>query len=75
MESSKLQNNQLLGSIPPGRLTAWKIFLVCFLIAAVLIAVCSKSSPVYSINDWGDANAYVTVARMMLNGRTLYQDI
>ena len=70
-----MQNNQLLGEHSARPLNSLKIFLVCFLIAAVLIAVCSKSSPVYPINDWGDANAYVTVARMMMNGRTLYQDI
>ncbi len=54
---------------------SYKMLLICFLIAAAFIAVCSKSSFIYPINDWGDANAYVTVAQMMRNGRVLYADI
>ena len=52
-----------------------RMLLACFIIAGAFIAVCSKSSFIYPINDWGDANAYVTVARMMMNGRTLYAEI
>lgn len=52
-----------------------RMLLASFLIAAAFVAVCSKSSFLYPINDWGDANTYMTVARMMLKGRVLYADI
>lgn len=52
-----------------------RMLLACFLFAAALMAVCSKSSFIYPINDWGDANAYVTVARMMMKGKVLYREI
>ncbi|NLZ69852.1 MAG: hypothetical protein GX907_00745 [Clostridiaceae bacterium] len=52
-----------------------KIILTCFFIAVAFVAVGSKSSFIYPINDWGDANAYITVARMMLKGKVLYADI
>jgi hypothetical protein len=62
-------------SIPTKQPFPYKILLACFVIAAAFIAVCSKSSFIYPINDWGDANAYITVARMMMNGRVLYADV
>lgn len=61
--------------MPASQPFPYKILLACFVIAAAFIAVCSKSSFIYPINDWGDANAYITVARMMMNGRVLYADI
>lgn len=51
------------------------IWLVCFGIAFIFLAICSKSSFLYPMNDWVDANCYITVAKSMLHGKVLYSDI
>ncbi len=43
--------------------------------AAAMITICSKSSPLYLLNDWVDANCYFTVGKSMLHGKVLYRDI
>ena len=40
-------------------------------LSAVLLALCSKSSPLYAFNDWMDANIFFTMGRSMLGGRVL----
>lgn len=45
------------------------------LVAFVILLVCTKSSPLYPINDWVDANCFLTVGRAMANGKVLYRDI
>lgn len=42
---------------------------VCFL------AVCSKSSFLYPMNDWVDVNCFFTVGRGLAHGKTLYVDL
>lgn len=49
------------------------IFLLVISIAA--ITVCSKSSPLYPMNNWDDANCFFTVGKSVMNGRVLYRDI
>lgn len=51
------------------------IWSVCFGIAFIFLAICSKSSFLYPMNDWVDANCYITVAKSMLQGKVLYADI
>jgi hypothetical protein len=51
------------------------IWLYCFFTAAVCLAICSKSSFLYPINDWSDANAYFTCGKGMLAGRVIYRDL
>ena len=41
----------------------------------MLLALCSKSSPLYAFNDWMDANIFFTMGRSMLGGRVLYRDV
>ncbi|HNW87769.1 MAG TPA: hypothetical protein PKJ47_12620 [Candidatus Limiplasma sp.] len=53
----------------------WLLFLYCLLVAAVCLLLCSKSSPLYPINDWTDANAYLSCGKGMLNGRVMYRDL
>lgn len=55
-----------------GRLFA---ALWCLLCAAAALAVCSRSSPLYPTNDWGDANIYFTIGRGMLEGLVPYRDL
>ena len=51
------------------------VFLYCLLTAAVCLLICSKSSPLYPINDWTDANAYFSCGKGMLAGRVMYRDL
>lgn len=53
----------------------WLVFLYCLLAAAVCLAICSKSSFLYPINDWTDANAYFSCGKGMLGGRVMYRDL
>ena len=51
------------------------LFLYCLLTAAACLLICSKSSPLYPINDWTDANAYLSCGKGMLAGRVMYRDL
>ena len=46
-----------------------------FAAALVILGICSKSSPLYPFNDWGDANCFVTVGKSMLHGLVPYRDL
>lgn len=46
-----------------------------FLIAFIAITICSKSSPLYPLNDWVDSNIYMSLGKGMLSGKTLYHDL
>lgn len=48
---------------------------VSFITALVVVGICSKSSPIYPFNDWGDANCFVTVGKSMLHGLVPYRDL
>lgn len=47
----------------------------CLGAAALVLALCSKSSPLYALNDWMDANIFFTMGKSMLSGRVLYRDV
>lgn len=47
--------------------------LIFIAIGAMLL--CTKSSPLYPFNDWGDANIYFTMGKGMLNGQVPYRDL
>lgn len=49
--------------------------LFCFLTAAVLLMICSKSSPLYPFNDWPDVNMFITMGKGMLHGRVPFVDL
>lgn len=51
------------------------VFGFCLLTAFACLLVCSKSSPLYPINDWTDANAFLTSGKGMLAGRVMYRDL
>lgn len=52
-----------------------KSALICLALSAVLVLLCSMSSPLYPINIWDDANCLLTVGRVMKEGGVLYRDI
>ena len=53
----------------------YKVLLYCFIITIVILFFTSKSSPFYPINDWVDANAFMTVGKSMMRGIVPYKDI
>ena len=48
---------------------------LCFLFAAVFLLLCSKSSPLFPLNDWVDANIYFTIGKGMMHGSVPYLDL
>ena len=49
------------------------IFLLVF--SVLTITICSKSSPLYPLNNWDDANCFFTVGKSILDGKVIYKDI
>lgn len=47
----------------------------CVVIAAAVLLLCSKSSPLFVLNDWMDANIFFTMGKSMFNGKVLYRDV
>ena len=47
----------------------------CLVAAALLLALCSQSAPLYPMNTWDDANCLLTVGRVMKDGGVIYRDI
>lgn len=52
-----------------------RVFCFCLALAAATLFFCSKSSPAYPINDWSDANVYLSAGKGMLEGRVMYRDL
>lgn len=44
-------------------------------VAAAFLAICSKNSFLYPMNDWVDVQCFRTVGNAMLHGQVLYRDI
>ena len=47
----------------------------CLGAAALVLALCSKTSSLYAFNDWMDANIFFTMGKSMLSGKVLYRDV
>ncbi len=62
----------MLSSNRKGRiaLLAWS-----FLCAFVVLLICSKSSPLYPMNDWVDVQCFFTVGRGIVQGKMPYLDL
>ncbi len=61
-------------SVKKTKLSSFEL-LVCLFTAVGVIAVCSKSSPLYPFNDWVDSNCFFTVGKSMLSGVVPYKDL
>ena len=53
---------------------------ICMLLMAMIfsffsITICSKSSILYPMNDWVDANCFFTMGKALKNGKILYNEI
>ena len=53
----------------------WKPMLVSLFSAFVILLICSKSSYLYPINDWTDANIYLSMGRGITEGQLIYRDL
>lgn len=51
------------------------VYPLCLLFAAVFVFLLSKSSPLYPINEWVDANIYFSIGKGMMHGRVPYLDL
>ena len=51
------------------------IYTSLVIFVALLMFFCTKSSPLYVMNDWPDANAYFTMGKGMINGAVPYKDL
>ena len=57
-----------------GKKSFW-VILASVLTAFLIISICSKSSFLYPLNDWVDANCFFTVGKSMANGMVVYRDV
>ncbi len=49
--------------------------LFLFLLSVLFLLIGTKSSPLYTINDWYDANCFFTMGKAMFNGMIPYLDL
>lgn len=52
-----------------------KYILPLFIISLIFLTIGSKNSPLYLINDWYDAQAFMTMGKGILNGLIPYKDL
>jgi len=55
--------------------TLAKEVVVIALTAVFCVTICSKSSPIYPLNNWDDANCFFTVGKSIVNDLVMYRDI
>ncbi len=51
------------------------IYASLFLYSSLIMLFCTKSSPIYVLNDWYDANVYFTMGKGLINGSVPYKDL
>lgn len=51
------------------------LYAICLLSALGLLLICSKSSPLYPLNDWPDINCFYTIGKSMIHGKVPYVDL
>lgn len=51
------------------------LLIYSFITAALVLLFCSKSSPLYPMNDWVDVQCFLTLGKGMLNGMVPYVDL
>ncbi|MEA4869965.1 MAG: hypothetical protein VB062_04955 [Christensenella sp.] len=57
-----------------GQLKRW-IYPLCLLFSAVFLLLCTKSSPLFPLNDWVDSNIYFTIGKGMMHGKVPYLNL
>lgn len=56
-------------------LTKRTLLVYCLLTAAAVLLFCSKSSPLYPMNDWVDVHCFLTLGKGLLSGLVPYVDL
>ena len=51
------------------------LLIFCFVISFVLLMIVSRSSFLYSFNNWNDANAFFTMGKSLMNGKVIYKEL
>ncbi len=51
------------------------IYFYCLLCSIIFLSICSKSSFLYPLNNWDDANSFFTMGKGMANGLIIYKDL
>jgi len=51
------------------------VILYCLILAAAFLTICSRSSFLYTHNNWDDANSYFSMGKFMMNGGIIYRDL
>lgn len=51
------------------------IILFVFIVSTLLLYFCSKCSPLYPLNDWPDANVFLSAGKGMVEGKVMYRDL
>lgn len=74
-ERIEKQSSETVPLYDTGYRISKKSYVFLLMTAALIITICSKSSPLYLLNDWVDANCFFTVGKSMLHGKVLYRDI
>ena len=74
-ERIEKQSSETVPLYDTGYRISKKSYVFLLMTAALIITICSKSSPLYPLNDWVDANCFFTVGKSMLHGKVLYRDI
>lgn len=55
---------------------AWRRQAIwCVVVSAAVLLLCSKSSPLFVLNDWMDANIFFTMGKSLFQGKVLYRDV
>ncbi len=57
------------------RISLWWIFAFALALSTAMLYFCSKSSPAYPLNDWPDANVFLSAGKAMLEGKLIYRDL
>ena len=52
-----------------------RLFLLSMVFSALFLGVCSKSSPLYPLNDWVDVHCFFTMGRGILEGIVPYRNL
>lgn len=51
------------------------LLIGAMVISALVLLICSKSSPLYPMNDWVDVHCFLTLGKGLLNGMIPYVDL
>ena len=71
----KFQSWHILHDINRTQLSRLFMWGFCAFLSAGLLLIATKSSPLYPLNDWPDANTFFSIGKGMMNGLVPYRDL